>query len=159
MKCAVMQPHFFPWAGYFNLISKVDKFVFLDDVQYSKNSWQNRNYILVDGKKFLINIPVTQSSLNTKIKDKVIDKQNNMKSRISKIIFQSYSKHKYYEDLSELMNYFLSLESKYLSNCNINIIKFISNKLKIQTQFLCSSDLSVTQTRTHKLIKILENLN
>jgi len=159
MKCAVMQPHFFPWAGYFNLISKVDKFVFLDDVQYSKNSWQNRNYIIVDGKKFLINIPVTQSSLNTKIKDKVIDKQNNSKSRISKIIFQSYSKHKYYEDLSELMNYFLSLESKYLSNCNINIIKFISNKLKIQTQFLCSSDLSLTQTRTHKLIKILEKLN
>ena len=159
IKCAFMQPHFFPWAGYFNLISKVDKFVFLDDVQYSKNSWQNRNYIIVDGKKFLINVPVVKSSLDTKIKDKVIDKQNNSKNRISKIIFQSYSKHKYYEDLSELMNYFLSLESKYLSDCNINIIKFVSSKLKIQTQFLCSSDLSLTETRTYKLIKILEKLN
>ena len=57
------------------------------------------------------------------------------------------------------MNYFLSLESEYLSDCNINIIKFISSKLKIQTQFLCSSDLSLTQTRTHKLIKIVEKLN
>ena len=47
-----MQPHFFPWPGYFNLISKVEKFVFLDDVQYSKNSWQSRNQILVNKKKF-----------------------------------------------------------------------------------------------------------
>lgn len=159
MKCAIMQPHFFPWSGYFNLISKVDKFVFLDDAQYSKNSWQNRNYIIDHREKILINIPVIKSSLDTKIKNKVIDKPNKSKSRISKIIFQSYSKHKYYDDLCELMKYFLTLESKYLSECNINMIKFISSKLKIQTQFLCSSDLNLPQTRTHKLIKILEKLN
>ena len=74
-KCAIMQPHFFPWSGYFNLISKVDKFVFLDDVQYSKNSWQNRNYILTNKKRFLINIPVNKSSLDTNIKDKLINKK------------------------------------------------------------------------------------
>ena len=52
MKCAIMQPHYFPWAGYFNLISKVNEtYVFLDDVQFSKNSWQSRNQILVNGKK------------------------------------------------------------------------------------------------------------
>jgi len=51
MKCTIMQPHFFPWSGYFNLMSKVDKFIFLDDVQYSKNSWQSRNQILINGKK------------------------------------------------------------------------------------------------------------
>ena len=159
MKCAIMQPHFFPWSGYFNLVSKVDKFVFLDDAQYSKNSWHNRNYITVNREKFLFNIPLIKSSLDTKIKDKIIDEKNNWKNRISKTILQSYSKHKCYEDLDELINYCLSFENKYLSDFNINIIKFISNKLKIQTQFMCSADLSLKQERTHKLIKILEKLN
>lgn len=36
MKCAIMQPTYLPWAGYFNLISLVDIFIFLDDVQYEK---------------------------------------------------------------------------------------------------------------------------
>ena len=52
MKCAIMQPHYFPWPGYFNLMSKVDKFIFLDDAQFSKNSWHNRNLILSEKKKF-----------------------------------------------------------------------------------------------------------
>ena len=38
MKCAIMQPSYFPWSGYFNLISKSDKFVFLNDAQYLKAS-------------------------------------------------------------------------------------------------------------------------
>ena len=51
MKCAIMQPHYFPWSGYFNLISKVDNFVFLDDAQFSKDSWQVRNKILIKRPK------------------------------------------------------------------------------------------------------------
>ena len=46
MKCSIMQPHFLPWIGYFNLISQSEKFIFLDDAQFSKNSWHNRNRIL-----------------------------------------------------------------------------------------------------------------
>ena len=53
MKCAIMQPHYFPWPGYFNLMSKVNKFIFLDDAQFSKNSWHNRNLILSEKKKNL----------------------------------------------------------------------------------------------------------
>ena len=51
MKYAIMQPNFLPWAGYFNLLKKVDEFIFFDDVQFSKNSWNNRNLILLKNKK------------------------------------------------------------------------------------------------------------
>ena len=128
-KCAIMQPHFLPWSGYFNLISKVDKFVFLDDAQYSKNSWQNRNFILSNNQKFLINIPVIKSPLDTKIKDKLIDKKNNWKNKITKIILQSYSKSQYYDDL-KISRLFFKYKSDYLSDYNIKLIKFITKKLK-----------------------------
>ena len=157
-KCAIMQPHFFPWSGYFNLISKVDKFVFLDDVQYSKNSWQNRNYILTNKKRFLINIPVNKSSLDTNIKDKLINKKYLWKKKIIKILFQSYSKSKHYDDLKELVDYFVSIKSDYLSDFNIKLIKFVTKKLKINSDFFCSNELNFSEKRTDKLIKILEKL-
>ena len=73
MKCAIMQPHYFPWSGYFNLMSKVETYVFLDNVQFSKNSWQSRNQIIINDQKKWIMIPLKKSPLNTNIKDKLID--------------------------------------------------------------------------------------
>ena len=45
---AIMQPYFFPYIGYFQLIKAVDKFIFYDDVNFIKNGWINRNRILVN---------------------------------------------------------------------------------------------------------------
>ena len=67
MKCAIMQPTFLPWAGYFNLIAEVDTFVFLDDAQLQKNSWHNRNQILLNHKKHWISVPVKRSNLGQTI--------------------------------------------------------------------------------------------
>ena len=50
MKLAIMQPYFFPYIGYFQLMNFVDKYVFYDDVNYIKNGWINRNQILIDGQ-------------------------------------------------------------------------------------------------------------
>ena len=58
MKIAISQPTFLPWCGFFSLISNVDQFVFLDQVQFDKRSWQQRNYISVKGEKKLLTIPV-----------------------------------------------------------------------------------------------------
>lgn len=49
MIVALMQPYFFPYIGYFQLMSAVDCFVFYDDAQYMKGGWVNRNRILYDG--------------------------------------------------------------------------------------------------------------
>ena len=45
MKVAIHQPQYLPWLGYFDKIDQVDCFVLLDDVQFKKNEWQNRNRI------------------------------------------------------------------------------------------------------------------
>ena len=54
---SICQPHFIPWIGYFLMIKKSDKLIFLDDVQYNRRSWQNRVHIRsslnLNEKKFL----------------------------------------------------------------------------------------------------------
>lgn len=57
-----MQPYFFPYLGYFQLIHAVDKFVFYDDVTFIKNGWINRNRILLDGQPHYVTVPTLGAS-------------------------------------------------------------------------------------------------
>lgn len=51
LKLAIMQPYYFPYLGYFQLMGAVDKFVILDDVQFIKGGWIHRNRILLEGTR------------------------------------------------------------------------------------------------------------
>lgn len=64
MKLAIMQPYLFPYLGYFQLIRAVDAFVVYDDVNYIKGGWINRNFILAQGGKQLITLPLQGASPN-----------------------------------------------------------------------------------------------
>ena len=59
-----MQPYFFPYIGYFQLINAVDKFVFYDDVNFIKSGWVNRNRILLNNSDHLISVPCEKISSN-----------------------------------------------------------------------------------------------
>ena len=156
-KCSIMQPHFFPWSGYFNLINKCDIFVFLDDVQFSKNSWQVRNKLFVNKSIKWITVPTKKSSLkNTKINEKIIDYNSKWKKKIIKTIMQNYSSFPGSEDLNTLMKKFNDDKSKNLADLNINLIKFICKKIFINTEMVRSSIFKIEKKRTDKVIDILK---
>ena len=58
MKLAIMQPYFFPYIGYFQLISAVDLFVVYDNIKYTKKGWINRNRLLQNGKDAYFTLPL-----------------------------------------------------------------------------------------------------
>ena len=62
MKLAIMQPYFFPYIGYWQLIRAVNRFVIYDDVNYMKGGWVNRNRILINGGSAYITIPLHRAS-------------------------------------------------------------------------------------------------
>lgn len=64
---AIMQPYLYPYIGYFQLIAAADIFVILDDVQYIRRGWVNRNQVLLNGKPMMISIPVAAASQSTPI--------------------------------------------------------------------------------------------
>jgi len=69
MKIAVMQPYFFPYLGYFQLIHASERFVFYDDVNFIKNGWINRNRFLFEGAPRYFTIPLAGASPFTLIRD------------------------------------------------------------------------------------------
>ena len=159
MKCAIMQPSYFPWSGYFNLISKSNKFVFLNDAQYSKGSWHSRNVIIANNMEHTLTVPTIKSPLSTSIVNKLVDNSINWQKKQAKMIMQAYSKHPFVEDLQLLIDFFEKLNFQNLSELNTAIINFISKKLNINTNFLYSNDLNLIDKRTTKILEILNRIN
>ncbi len=159
MRCAIMQPTFFPWSGYFNLIYNSDIFVFLNDAQYSKGSWHNRNFIIVNNTKHLLTVPTKKSSISTTIMNKLIDNSTSWQKKHAKVIMQAYSNHPFIEDLAQLIKFFEKLKFQHLSELNIELIKFISKKISLKTDFFNSHDFALIDKRTTKVIQILDRIN
>jgi len=102
VKAGIMQPYFFPYIGYFQLINSVDKFVFLDDVNYINRGWINRNRILVNGNAHMFTVSLKDASQNKLIKEIEIA-DDGSKSKILKTIEHAYKKAPHFEVVYDLL--------------------------------------------------------
>src|SRR5438128_3096000 len=76
MKLAIMQPYFFPYLGYFQLIHASDKFVFYDDVNFIRNGWINRNRLLLGAEPHYFTVPLAGASSFASIRETHFDAAN-----------------------------------------------------------------------------------
>lgn len=159
MKIAIMQPTYLPWIGYFNLIKNVDKFIFLDDVQFSKQSWQQRNRILFNNNYKFLTVPVDKKSSSKLIKDIKIYHNSPWKQSHLGMLKQTYNKHDFFNDVFGVLEEILLSPVEYLVDLNLNFIKIVSEKLDLNPEFHFSSDIEVFGKRSEYLIKICENFN
>src|SRR6185437_11561587 len=101
MNCAILQPSYIPWRGYFHQIRKADIFVFYDDVQYDHHGWRNRNRIKTrDGVKWLT-IPLCATGERWKtslICDMQISREGNWNRKHFECLRHSYARAPYYSD-------------------------------------------------------------
>lgn len=121
-----MQPYFFPYIGYFQLIHAVDAFVVFDDVSFIKGGWINRNYILSQEKKLRITCQLLGASSNLPINQ--INVGNN-REILLKTIQQSYAKAPYCNDVMPLIK-------KILSNHETNLALYLSFSLNQLCEYL-----------------------
>lgn len=98
MKLAIMQPYFVPYAGYFQLMAAVDRFVLLDDVSFINRGWINRNRILVGGREHLMTVPLRGASQNQKINQIAMSDDPAWRSKLLKTVEQSYRKAPFYAE-------------------------------------------------------------
>ena len=100
MKCAILQPSYIPWRGYFHQIQKADVFVFYDDVQYDKHGWRNRNRIKTPQGSQWLTIPVFKKGnveRHREIREIAIDSLHPWKRKHLAAIEQSYKRTAYYD--------------------------------------------------------------
>lgn len=126
MKLAIMQPYFFPYIGYFQLINAVDAFVVYDDVNYINRGWINRNNLLADGKSELITLETSGASQNKLINEIGIGEN---RKKLLKNISQKYSRAPCFEDVFPVIeNVMLSGEK--------NLARFLENSLRVVCKYL-----------------------
>lgn len=157
--CAIMQPTYMPWIGFFKLIDLVDKFVILDNVQLNKRCFQTRNRIKNNDKEQFLVVPTKKRSReNSLIKDIEIDGEKWINKHLNSIK-HSYSKSKYFDEIFYFIETILNKKFKNLSDLNCYIIYEISKKLGLKTEFIKASSLSQNNlNKEHKLIKICREI-
>jgi len=154
-----MQPTYLPWSGYFNLIKNVDYFVFLDDVQFNKRSWQQRNRILQNGEELILSVPVfTKNRSKQKIYEVIINDDINWKKQRLKSLEFSYQKSKYFSEIMPIIFEIYSFETISLAEFNINLIKIIAKALNIESKFILSKEINSSTHKSQHLLDICNSL-
>lgn len=152
-----MQPTFLPWIGYFALIDRVDEFIFLDNVQFDKRSWQQRNKIKTPNGTIWLSVPViTKGRSDQLIKDVEIlyEGDKNPLLKILKSIEQNYAKSPLFEQYFPTLKAIMEKQPQYLADLNIEIIRWICREMGIKPPFVKASEMDVVGTKDELLFDI-----
>jgi hypothetical protein len=139
--CAIMQPTYLPWLGYFDLIANVKDFIFLDNVKFNKSSYHHQNKILGANGVILLSVPThaTKGKMDTMINEVEIDNSKRWQTKHLKSIEQSYTKAPYYDEVYQHVESVISSDIKKLSDLNIKLIKLFASMLSLNTKFHIAS--------------------
>lgn len=134
MKLAVMQPYFFPYIGYFQLIRSVDCFVILDDANYIKRGWINRNRILLDNEAHLVTVPLHRASQNQRICDIRVLEQGKWKKNLLCTLQSAYGKAPYFERIFPWVESLIQEKHELIRDLALHSIHAVCDYLGITTE-------------------------
>ena len=159
MIIAVHQPQYIPWIGYFNKIASVDAFVLLDNVQYKKNEFQNRNKIKTCNGTQWLTVPV-KYKFPQKISEVMINNNYPWQRKHLQALRTNYSKAPYFKQYYHFIEQILQRPWEKLSDLNSIIIKELCQLLGFNTKLYSSSELTINENEPNaRLIKICQHFN
>lgn len=140
MKIAIMQPYYFPYIGYFQLMNAVDEFVIYDNIEFTKKGWINRNRILVNGKDSFITIPLKNNSDYLDVRDRYLaDSWLSERVKMLNRIKESYRKAPHFDSIYPLVEKCIYFDDANLFNYIFNSLNLVKEYLEIRTSFIISS--------------------
>ena len=157
---AVHQPQYLPWLGYFDKIARSDLFVFLDNVQYKKREFQNRNRIKTPNGSLWLTVPVqVKGKYFQPIRGVEIDNTSNWAEKHWRTIRQFYSHAPHFAMFSDFFDDLYSQEWNYLSDLSMEIITYVMDFLEIKHEIIMESDFNPDGTSTERIISICKHFN
>ena len=152
---AIVQSNYVPWRGYFDLIASVDEFILLEDAQYTRRDWRNRNRIKAPGGTRWLSIPVqvsgryTQAICETRIADP------DWSRRHWDIIRSTYSTSPAFDAHADFIReLYASAPSPFLSDINRHFLRGINETLGIDTPLVDSRVYGPRGTKDEKLLDL-----
>jgi len=144
MRITIHQPEHFPYSGFFQKMKAADIFVILDDVQYTKENFQNRNKFLnKNGVEEWFTVELEQDANKKLIKDILVNDKTKWRSKILTKLQINFK-----VDLSEIYKF------DKLIDINIASINYCREKLNINVPIILSSTLNITTSKSERLADI-----
>lgn len=161
MKLGIMQPYFFPYIGYWQLMNTVDQYVIFDDVNYINRGYINRNAILINGTPHNINLILLEASQNKRINQISIDRDSKKQKKLLRTLEMAYAKAPYYQDVMPMLQRIILQEEENLAKYLLFQIQRVAAYLKIDTKFILSSELEkdCSLKGQEKILDICRTLN
>ena len=146
MKIGIMQPYFFPYIGYFQLLNMVDRYLVCDDGLYATNKWAYRNRILINGAPGYFRVKLLKVSHDQRFNEIVISNDSREKKKNIRTLECAYKEAPYYSEVMPMLEQFLLADYDNLSDYNVASNRLVCDYLSIQTEIILSSKLNTDKT-------------
>ena len=137
----IMQPYFFPYFGYFQLIAQSDIIVLHDDVQYIKGGWVNRNRILTQGAPRWLTFSVLKAPHHLRINERQYQRGQGAAEKLLQSIEAAYRRAPHFVETFPLLREIMQFEDDNVAAFNGHLVCRLADHLGIRTRILVSSEL------------------
>jgi hypothetical protein len=155
LRVALMQPYFFPYLGYFQLMHAVDCFVFYDDAQFMKGGWVNRNRLLVAGRPGWWTFPVVHASHRLPISRRAYCNSPTQVSRLAAQVEHAYRLAPQFGSMFPRIAGYLESPRSNVATFNQSHLELLARDMGLQCRFLAASEL-VPGTTLDGQAKVIE---
>ena len=159
-KVFIHQPDFCPWLNFFIRAKHSDYFVALDNVQFNRRGWFNRDLIKTRNGVYKITIPIKKESRdNLLIKNVKFSNYIDWKKVFFKTLEVNYSKSKFFHENISTLNNLFDEDFIYLIDLNIKLINYFFSIFSIKTKLIFSSELRLNSYKNKLIVDICKKLN
>jgi hypothetical protein len=161
MIVAMMQPTFLPWAGYFAIMDACDQFVVLDDFQFQRQSFHQRNRLFVSGASVgWVTVPVEHRGsqgfpLLTEVRPLVTRR---FAAKLARLVGQNYGFSSELDRVTDLLSSALARQWDSLADLNTSLISGIASLLGVTAVLIRSSDVGSGGRRSHRVADLLRKI-
>jgi hypothetical protein len=155
MRVGIHQLHYLPWLRYFDKIKHSDVFIVLDDIQFNKNGWQNRNRVKTSSGATLLTVPVYMR-VGQRLDEVRVHHGTPWRRKHWATIEQNYAKAAQYADYAPFLRETYSIEWERLNDINRHMLSYYIDALGIETPVVYSSTLGVAGTATQRLANLIK---
>lgn len=157
---AIMQPTYLPYLGYFQLMVASDVFVFLDDVQFARRSWQSRNRILTGQGELMLTVPVKKHDRDTPIHAIEIDDTQGWRDKHLAALRHAYGKRPGFADGFAFMARHLdSHRDGRLADLTCDMAMAAAAQMGVTTRFVRASTLACGAARSEHLLALCRSVD
>lgn len=153
MIVGIHQLHYLPWLRYFHKIMNSDVFVVYDDVQFTKNDWQNRNRIKGANNDIILTVPIIQRHQQN-LQEVEINNTIRWSDKHWKSLLTHYNQAKYFLEHKDFFCDIYAKDWQRLNDLNRELLLYLVDALGIKTEIVFSSNLNIKGNGTIRLINV-----